>query len=601
MNHISKDMALALDYHTKGSLAEAESLYRDILAEDPNQIRALHNLGVIGLQTSRPDDARILFETALVLDPGYADAHANLGVALKELGLPGEAEGSLRKALELNPDMGEAHFNLGNILGDVGRMEEAVPAYGRAIKLTPDDARPHAHLGAALLQMGAAGEALAPLEEALCLDPHQLAPRCDLAVALRELGRADEALAMLQDALSRHPDSIQPLTLLADLFEVLGRFQEAKILVARALDLDPRHAAAHLTAAKCARRGGRLEEALELLDEDVLDFPTSKIRAVLLSERAAIQDRLGNFSEAYQLSLRANQINAAAFAGLDPEAYRLEIERATDCLTKEWAESWTPPGPKTEAPPAFLLGFPRSGTTLLEQILKAHPDVESIEERPLLAGVEAAPYFQGKNLLQSLPGLDPEQLEELHRIYLTAMESHTGPRLAGRVYLDKMPLNTLKLPLIHRLFPRAKIIFVLRHPCDCCISGVMQSYQPNGAMAGFQNLESAARFYGASMDSWRRACDFLALDYHLVRYEYLISDFKTQAGAVLDHLGLGWDEAVSNYREQASASLIATPSYHQVRESIYCRAMGRWLNYREYLEPVLPILAPHAEAFGYEI
>ncbi|MDP6175567.1 MAG: sulfotransferase, partial [Rhodospirillales bacterium] len=251
--------------------------------------------------------------------------------------------------------------------------------------------------------------------------------------------------------------------------------------------------------------------------------------------------------------------------------------------------------------PAFLIGFPRSGTTLLEQIIKAHPMIETIEERPLLSSVEESLLAQGQAYPECLSELGGEQLDQLRRIYFDAMETFSGPRQGNRIYLDKMPLNTLKVPLIHRLFPRAKIIFVLRHPCDCCLSGVMQSYQPNDAMAGFLNIESAARFYSATMDFWRRCQDVLQLDCHMLRYEDLIEDYSGEAKAVLKHLGLAWDDAIQQYREKASDRLIATPSYHQVKEPIYRRAKGRWRTYAEFLEPVLPILAPHATAFGYDI
>ena len=170
----------------------------------------------------------------------------------------------------------------------------------------------------------------------------------------------------------------------------------------------------------------------------------------------------------------------------------------------------------------------------------------------------------------------------------------------GARLVDKMPLNTVDAGLIARLFPKAKVLLALRHPCDVVLSGFMQAFKPNPAMVQFETLKSSALFYAAVMDLWRQYEPVLPLSVHRVRYEDLIADFEGETRRMLAFLGVAWDDAVLAYAERAKGKAIATPSYHQVTQPIYTRSVGRWRNYHAAFADVLPILEPWLKAFGYQ-
>ncbi len=249
--------------------------------------------------------------------------------------------------------------------------------------------------------------------------------------------------------------------------------------------------------------------------------------------------------------------------------------------------------------PIFLIGFPRSGTTLLDQILDSHPALQVIEEQALIENIY-------RNLAQTAAGypaalatLDTDQIRKLRQQYF----DHAARYLeagAGTHFIDKLPLNTADIGLIARLFPEARIILALRHPCDVCLSCFMQAFAPNDAMANFYTIEDTARLYAEVMGLWQHYESLLPLNYHRVKYEDIVADFAGETRRLLNFLGLDWDARVLEYNRHARARKhINTPSYNQVTEEIYTRARYRWQRYDEQLRPVMPMLAPFIDYFGY--
>jgi hypothetical protein len=232
---------------------------------------------------------------------------------------------------------------------------------------------------------------------------------------------------------------------------------------------------------------------------------------------------------------------------------------------------------------------------LLDTLLMGHPAVHVLEEEPILQKVGAA-----LGDFARLPGLCAAELDRLRALYFTELDAF-DPEARGRMVVDKLPLNILGAPLIHRLFPGAKLIFAERHPCDVALSCYMQHFEVNDAMANFLDLGDAAGLYDLVLAFWTKCRETLPLDVHVLRYEALVADKEGEMRALLDFLGLDWDEAVlDNQGTAVKRGLIATPSYAQVAQPIYKRASGRWQRYRAQMAPVLPILMPWAERMGYE-
>ena len=191
-----------------------------------------------------------------------------------------------------------------------------------------------------------------------------------------------------------------------------------------------------------------------------------------------------------------------------------------------------------------------------------------------------------------------EDVTGLRRIYFAEVARHMGGVPDG-ILVDKHPLNIMDVGIVHRLFPDAKLLLALRHPCDVVLSGFMQHFEPNMAMVQFGTLPDAARFYRGVMGLWQRYESVLPLHVHASRYEDLVADFEPRTRRILDFLELPWDDAIREYAERAKGRRIATPSYHQVTQPIYTRSVSRWLNYRDPMTEVLPILQPFIDAFGY--
>ena len=263
-------------------------------------------------------------------------------------------------------------------------------------------------------------------------------------------------------------------------------------------------------------------------------------------------------------------------------------------------------GPKPPGPPirgeerahAFLVGFPRSGTTLLEQVLGTHPEIVDLDERPVLIDVETE-FLTRPGGVKRLASVSSAALEPFRQSYWRRVrEFDVEP--AGKVFVDKHPLSTIRLPLIAKVFPEAKIIFALRDPRDVVLSCFRRSFNMNAAMYQFNAIETAARYYDAVMQAGEIYLAELPLAAHHVRYEDLVADFDTTARGVCEFLGLEWTEALRDFAATAQSRRIATPSSTQVGRGLYTEGVGHWRNYAFALEPVLPILRPWIEKFGYD-
>jgi hypothetical protein len=266
-----------------------------------------------------------------------------------------------------------------------------------------------------------------------------------------------------------------------------------------------------------------------------------------------------------------------------------------------------PSRPPLPAPPAsdeagpkrhvFLLGFPRSGTTLLEQVLASRPDAVDLEERPSFGAVEPT-FFSDEGGLERLASLAEAALGELRKDYWKTVRDF-GVEPAGKLFIDKHPFSTLRLPLIAALFPQAKVLFAVRDPRDVVLSCFRRNFHMSATTARFASLEGAARFYDTVMAAGMRYRERHDFDLREVRYEALVTDFDAEARALCDFLDLEWRHDMGAFAERARARLVRSISAPQVARGLYADAVGYWRNYRDQLAPVLPILAPWVERFGY--
>jgi len=273
------------------------------------------------------------------------------------------------------------------------------------------------------------------------------------------------------------------------------------------------------------------------------------------------------------------------------------VARMTALVAASDVAAWRP-GPSSAQPaPVFLVGFPRSGTTLLDQVLSSHSRVVCIEEREHFAEALAS-VITDQDKLAQFASLTDAEIEAARAGYWRRVRAEQAPP-ANALVVDKLPLNIVVLPLIKRVFPEAKIIFALRDPRDVVLSCYVQRFGMNAAMAQFLDLERAAAYYDAMMRLMLLCSARLGLDLHQVRYEDVVADLEHEARALTAFLGVDFEPAMLAYRETALQRDINTPSARQVIEPIYARSVGKWRRYADELAPVLPLLNQWVERFGY--
>ena len=593
------DIIVALNLAT--ALVQLER-YREALDTAPEKLAAedqslrLQRLRAFCAQSLDDFPAAIkAYERIVAVTPQDWESWNNLGNSRRGAGdLEGAVE-ALERAAELAPDSPPVLLNLANTLAAAGRGEDAEARFRAMAAAFPDDWRSLRDLHVLLRSEAREEDALAAIEEASRRSPDDLELR--LALASQKLLLLDNAgaEAAYGDVVARDPANPSGNLGLAVAYELSNRAEDLACLVGEAEARGVGDEALSIIRAFAHRRAKRFQEGLAEMSAVAGAFETAR-QAQLLGQ---LNDGAGNYAEAWAAFSQMNEIQRADPS--QPEqralAYRQSIRNNLAATTPDWAEAWTDADVTDGRPsPAFLLGFPRSGTTLLDTILMGHPQVEVLEEEPTfhLAGEILADF-------PHLPQLSPDAIQAARNAYFDVVAKRT-PMAPGKLIVDKNPLYTVALPLIRRIFPDAKIILAMRHPCDVVFSCFTTNFKLNDGMSNFLRLDTTADLYDLCFTSFDRMQSLLPMASHMVKYENVVADRERELRGLFDFLGLGWSDAVLDHQSTAiKRGRIKTASYSQVAEPIYTRSSGRWLNYREYLEPVIPVLRPFIEKFGYEV
>ena len=507
------------------------------------------------------------------------------------------------EALSRTPDDSEALYLLGSALAQSGELEAAIAALEHANTVAPNNVLTLNALGGAYGAARRPDDAIKTLRLALAIEPRFPWARQNLALALKSVGDFASARRNFEQALEVYPDFPDALAGLAEVLLIYGDTDGGQRLADRALQITPTHRAARLVHADCALRTGAPQRALEALDAIEANAQLAAAeRARIMTLRARAWERLEDHEAAFSAFTAANgilrEIHGAAFEPGDGLLAPRTVAAVTDFLRGADAANWPKPAPTERRTPAFVLGFPRSGTTLLDQILSAHPDVEALEESMNFAEA-LEPLILAPGALSRWQALTQTDVEALRAAYWRRVETVLGRALQRPLFVDKLPLNTVLLPLIHLLFPDARIVFAVRDPRDVVISCFTQKFEMNVAMYQFLTLETAARYYHAVMQLAGTARERLPLNLHVVRYEDLVGGFDTTVADLLRFLDLPWDDRVRDYATLARERLIRTPSAEQVRKPIYASSIGRWRCYASRMSPLEPVLEKWIHGFGY--
>ena len=489
-----------------------------------------------------------------------------------------------------------------------GRFGEAAQLLKRARALAPKDPHVLNSLGVCLKALGQAEPALQAYDAAVRLDPLLAPAHFNRGSVLENLADIKGARSAYERAADLDPRYVEPLASLAWLDAQIGDAASARANAQRALALSPSNVLAHTALASADLQDGNHGAAatrLSALSQDRSLTPVN--RSIVLGLLGDLRDADGRQAEAFAAYEESNSVlkalNSSRFEAPGTESALAHVRRLTDWFRKTDVESWrqSPPArPRAADPMAhiFLVGFPRSGTTLLENVLASHPDVITLEEKDTLGEAEGT-YLTSAEGLARLEVIGSGEALRQRDAYWSKV-SNFGVEPRGRVFIDKMPLSSVMLPVISKLFPNARILFARRDPRDVVLSCFRRRFVLNRSMYQLVTLEGAAAYYDAVMELSELYRELLPLPQHVVRYESLVEDFEGTASAACDFLGLEWDQRMADFAAKARSRGIATPSAAQVARGLNREGQGVWRRYREQMEPVLPILEPWVRRFGYE-
>jgi tetratricopeptide (TPR) repeat protein len=517
-----------------GRLEEAAASLHRALEIEPRSAQAWNNMGNVLLDLEQFEDAALSYRTALKIKADFAEAHNNLGNALRSTGQLEDAAASYGRALAANPDFAAAHINLGDTLRDLGKLAEAAASCARAIELAPNLAGARNSAANVLLDLGKVDEAEAEYRHALALDPRLAAAAINLALLLRQRGAPAEAEAWCRTALAARPDAAEVFVLLAGLRADAGDFASAEDLFRRAVALDP-DSPEGWAGMVYLRRMTHEDAEWARQAQRVAESRLPPRRAVYL--RYALGkyfDDVGEYPRAFENVRLAHDLRRACGAHYERRQQTLAVDHLIESYDAAWAAGVVRPAAEP-ARAVFIVGMPRSGTTLVEQILGSHSSAFGAER-----------------------------------------------------VIDKMPANFWCLGLIHEALPNARIIHMRRDPVDTCLSIYFQHFK--NALPYADDLHDLAHFYGEYrrvMQHWQVT---LPSDTLLeVPYESLVTDQETWTRKLLHFVGLPWDPQCLDFHETNRS--VMTASKWQVRQRMNRASIRRWQNYEPFIAPLLQLLA----------
>jgi tetratricopeptide (TPR) repeat protein len=620
---------------------EAKSEFLTAVRLQPDNPEFLTNLGSLLIERGDIDSGRSHLQRAIELHPDYAGAYVSLGNLYDRLNDRDNTSKYYGKALALDPENPTVLCNMAYRLLDLGEQSEAVEHFVRALKSNPNSAKALAGLGKAMLNQDKTEKAAEYIGQAVSLAPwdiHVHIARATLLVSRREreaamaewryviehqpaladgyigmakhysdLGQYDEARTQFHLAEENQAADLRLYQAWSQMEEHIHNLDEAERLAGKAVGLDATYPGLTILRSKLARRRKDHAAALGFLRQIDIDAIENKYtQANYLFELGTVLDKLGQYAEAFNAFDRANQAkNCYAGRVYDPEKDRQKFSRWKQVFsTENWPRlSQIEVPTDTDSPqPVFIVGFPRSGTSLLEQILGSHPQIAPAGELEFISDLsgQTGCAITGSEL--GYPGflidknapLEQQHLLEMRDYYLNGIKGLGIADGNTRWVTDKMPHNAIHVGMIRLLFPQSPVIHISRHPFNSCLSAFSSNFKL--AHRYTSSIESTAEHYIQVMDMLRHYRS-IGIEYLEIHYEDLVTDQEAVIRQVLDYLGAPWDDACLQHHK--SERVVKTASYEQVTQKIYTSSLYRYRNYPEAVRRMAPVLRTTLEQFGY--
>lgn len=580
-----------------GDLQAAIACCNNALRFNTSDASACNQLGRVLFNAGHPPQSQSAFEKAIALKPDFAEAWHNLGHVLRAQNKLAEADKAYTRSLELAPYYRSALLNLGVVKFACGKNTEAMDNFRQLLVIDPGNIEGHINAGVGEHILRNNAQARFHYQKAIELDPQNDIAMRHLAALFSEQTDTESAIEYLRKSLSLKPRLSDVWAELVELYERASRLDEAEKALAEATRILPDDANLQYVSAKLAGRLNQIDQSIAIFRKIDPRLLHPRFLQPYYFEFANTLDRSDQHELAFEAfekgnglasrSIRAKQTDLAAF------------DRHMDAV-----EEWLKNGARVTkyekdedlgADLCFLLGFPYSGSVLLDTMLEQHPKTHMLEERATFEHVAFSIDKQFGGYPFGMSSIDASQRQELRSQYRALLEKEGIKPNAGGIIIDKMPMRTVHTACMYRLFPRAKFLFSLRHPCDVILGNYMQNFAANEVFVHFSTLAESTRIYERVMRIWKTSSDLMPIPVHFVRYEQLVSDTERALQEVCRFLDLPWIESTSSHQH--------APRNRQPEPTLpaYLRSMNHWQHYRRQFEPHLVKIKPYADYFSYSL
>ena len=565
--NLKESLDFANKFLRKKKFDKAEMLYQKILGKFPDNFDANYFMASIKVQKNNFKDAKKYMETAL----------------------------------SINPNLPELNNNLGLIYLNINEVEKSIKYFQKAISLKKDYIFAYTNLGMAYVSLKKVSEAKENYIKAIEIDPNNLLANYNIANLFKRLGDHENSEIYYKKAIDIDPNYLPSYNNLMDLYDKSNQNIKLEDIINLAEKIFTNNQVIKSFKAKLLYKEKNYKEVVSLL-KNVEFLPEQIVQKQASFEvLAKSYDKLGKYDEAFNLFEMLNDImDQRKDKTVDKKIYLKTTQDRIDFFSDPKISNWHAPKVlDNKKDPYFLIGFPRSGTTLLDTILRSHPFIEVLEEIPIINRFMDLLYIKKNFNLSDLENTNPDIINEMREFYFKQIQNSKKEK-EKKITIDKMPLNIVHVGEILRFFPNAKFILALRHPYDCVLSCFMQNFMLNHAMANFLNLNDSSKLYDLTMSLWKKYIKVFKVDYHIIKYEDVISNFDNTIKSLLSFLNVPWTEDVKKfYKTAEKRGMINTPSYNQVSQPIYSNSMHRWKNYEKKFEKSKGSLDNWVKEFNY--
>ena len=551
----------------KKNFSLAEDNLKKILDIDENNLKALFILGSVFIQTEQLDSAIDYLNKVNNIDPNIANVHNNLGIVYIKLKKFQDAKKFFNKTLEINPSHLDAYNSLGIVYAELGDLNQALFNVKKVLELNSNFVSAHNNLGLIYKKFEHFNEAETSFKKAIEIDFKFIESHYNL-MELYEKGNQNDKL----ESIVNNFEKLFKANSITSLYR--GHILYKKDLFLEAI------------------------KSLESFSiENNINLEVDRINLLGKS-----YDKIGNINDAFLSFEKANLLNTnLKIEGINKNNFLNEIKKRINYFKNIKIVEKLPKQSQNYQDPVFMIGFPRSGTTLLDTILRSHPMIEVIEEKSSVKKIVNSLNKLTNNIFEGFNNIKDVNIKEIRKNYFEDLLSYIDHHDKDFIYIDKLPLNIVYIAEILKIFPHAKFIISLRHPCDCILSCYMQNFKLNDSMSNFLNLKDTAVTYDLIMNLLKIYKSKFNFNFYEIKYENLISKFDNEIKNLLGFLELPWNDSVLEYQKTASErERIFTPSYDQVIKPLYLKSAGRWKKYENKLSNVYPILEPWIKEFKYE-